>query len=273
MAVSANATASNVSSVPIPLFANRFQPLEGLQSDEEAIRLHVRFQAEGVYKPPHMRTPSEPVASTAGSDPMVGGTAVVRPTHGTSFDREGRGTSRPHTPHTGLAPEPVAFGFDEMKKMIQEEIMNVRKAEEKMEMIVKELLKEEAHIEQYTQVLRSAGFTDEERRTIVNGNHPGFMPGQPTAQSPNPKVGICYMRLCGEKAYRWFDRALRRSHNALTSAPSGKSDDSRGACRKGSKRSWLTEPLFPEVRYTPQQATREARIRPESTGILVLPRL
>ena len=188
---STNAKVSDVPPVPTPLPVDRSQPTEELLSDEDDAKPHSKFQAQGVYKPPHMRTPSEPMASIAGSDPVVSDTVTVCPAHGSSLDHEGNGTSRPHTPHTSFAPGLAAFGFGEVKKIIHEELLNVRKAMEEMETIEKEFLKEEARFERHIQVLKGGGLTDEEIRAIVDWDPAVFPSRPPTVQSLDVNVGIC----------------------------------------------------------------------------------
>jgi len=184
-----NVTTSDIPSIPNPLFANRFSPLEVLPYDEGTAKSHPKFQAQGVYKPPHMRTLSESTASATELDSMVDSTATVRPSHGPSLEHEGKGTFRPRTPHTGSAPTVAMFGFDEMKK-IHEELLNVRKVAEEVEMMEKECFKH--HI----RVLRDGGYTNEEIRMIMDGDPLRFPSRPPTVQPLDVNVGIClYTRI------------------------------------------------------------------------------
>ena len=187
----ANATAPGVLFASTPLFTNRFQPLEELPHSEETTNPPSKFQAQGVYKPPHMRTPSESVASVIESDAMANSTHAVHPAHGPSLDHEKKGTSCPHTPHSNSAPGSAVFGFGEVKKKIHEELSNVRKAMEDMEVLEKEFLKEEARFEHEVQVLRSAGLTDEEIRGIIGWTPENFPSRPPSAKPIDVNVGIC----------------------------------------------------------------------------------
>ena len=187
---SINATASDVPTAPVLPSSNQFDPLEGPPCDEEATKSHPRFQAQGVYKPPHMRTPTEPTASVTEIDPTASGTATVHPEHGPSIDRDGKGASRPSTPNASSEPGLAAFGFDEMKKKIHEELLIVRKAAEEMEMIEKEFLEEEARFGQNVQALRSGGLTDEQIRIIMDWHPPKLPSRPPTVQPLDVNVGI-----------------------------------------------------------------------------------
>ena len=197
-ASSGNPTISDVPSVPDPLVANRSDPLEGLPYDGGTAKSHHRFQAHGVYKPPHMRILSESTASATELDPMVDSTATVRSSHGPSLDHEWKGASRPRTPHTGSAPAVATFGFDEMRKKIHEELLNVRKAAEEMEMIRKGFLEDEARFKHHVRVLRDAGLTDEEIRVFMDRAPPRFPSRPPTVQPLDVNVGICLCTLCQE---------------------------------------------------------------------------
>jgi len=216
---SASVTVSDAPSAPDPL-ANRFDPLEELQYDGEAANSHPKFQAQGVYKPPHMRAPSESTTPANELDPMAGSTAAIRPAHGPSLDREGKGTPRPRTPHTCSAPAVATFGFDEMKKKIHKELMYVRKAAEEMEMIENEFLEEEARFKRHVQVLRSGGFVDKEIR-------PRFPSRPPTVQPLDVNVGIClYTLVSGRGLTLWFDRPPRLTQRALALALNRKPNES-----------------------------------------------
>ena len=194
-ASSGNATTSDVPSVPDPLFANRFDPLEGLPYDEGTVKSHPKFQAHGVYKPPHMRTLSESTASATELDPMADSTDTVRQAHGLSFDREGKGTSRPQTPHTGSAPAVATFGFDEMKKKLHEELLIVRKVAEEIEMMEKDFLEDEARFKHHIRVMKNGGLTDEEIRMIMAGDIPRFPSRPQTVQPLDVNVGVCLYTL------------------------------------------------------------------------------
>ena len=195
---STDATASDVLLAPIPVSANRFELLEEPPHDDEAAKLQSKFQAQGVYKPPHMRTPSESTTSIAESDPMAGDTATVRPPHGSGLDHE-KGPSRPPTSLTSSTPVSPTFGFGAMKKLVHEELLNVRKAVEEMETMEKELLEEEARFKRHIQVMRSGGLTDEQIQAIVDLN-PARLPSRPpTVQPLDINVGIClYALVLGE---------------------------------------------------------------------------
>lgn len=183
---STNAIIYNAPPVPIPLFTNRFQPLEGLSHDEQDAEPDSTFHAQGVYKPPHMR---ESVASITGSDPTVSSTPTVCPAHGSSLDHEGKGSRTPHTPTS--APGSAVFGFGEVKKKIHEELLIVRKAMEEMEIIEKEFLEEEARFVQELQALRSTGLTDEEIRDLMGSTPINFPPRPPSVKPLDVNVGIC----------------------------------------------------------------------------------
>lgn len=177
-------TTPNVSSTAASPFANRFQPLEGLEHEEETTKPHSEFQAQGVYKPPHMRIPSEPAASSTKSDP----TASTTP--GLSLDHEKGGASRPHTPHVGPAPGSAVFGFGEIEKRIDEEVLALRKAVEKKEIVEKELLEQKALFEQNLQVLRNAGLIGGEIREIVGWSRANLPSRPPSTKLLDVKVGI-----------------------------------------------------------------------------------
>jgi hypothetical protein len=198
-ASSADATVSDVTPAPTPFFVNRFQPLEGLTHDEETTKPHSEFHAQGVYKPPHMRTLSESTASITEPDSVIGSSATVRPAHGSSSDREGKGKSRPQTPHAGSGSAFATFGFGEVKKKIQEELLSVRKATEEMEMIEKQFLEEEARFEHHVQVLRGGGLTDEEIRELMGWDPASFLSKPPAVQQPDVNVGICLHLLLSAK--------------------------------------------------------------------------
>ena len=177
-------TTPNVSSTAAPPFANRFQPLEGLAHEEETTEPHSKFQAQGVYKPPHMRIPFEPAASSIGSDP----TASTTP--GLSLDHEEGGASRPRTPHVSPAPGSAVSGSGEIERMMDEEVLNLCKAVEEKEIVEKELLEQKARFEQNLQVLRNAGLTGEEIRKIT-GWSSANLPSRPPSTKPlDVKVGI-----------------------------------------------------------------------------------
>jgi len=178
-------------SAPTALFSDRSQPLEGLPHDRETTKSYYKSHAQGVYRPPHMRAPSESVAPITGSNPMASGTSAVHPEHGSSLDRKGKGVFRSRTPHNGSVSASDTFGFGEIKKRIHDELLNVRRTMEDMETLEKEFLMEEAHFEQRMQVLRSAGLTDEEIREIVDWNPADFLSGPPTVKPLDVNVGIC----------------------------------------------------------------------------------
>ena len=201
-------TTSDVSSTPAPPFVNRFQPLEGLENEEETTKPHSKFQAQGVYKPPHMRIPSESAAPSTGSDPTASTMPGVRPAHGLSLDHEKGGASRPHTPHVSSAPGSAMFGFDELKKRIHEEVLTVRKAVEEMEMAEKEFLEDEARFEQNVQVLRHEGFTSEEIQEIAGWNS-ASLPSTPSSIEPlDVKVGVLFRVLVSEGDLPWVRQAM-----------------------------------------------------------------
>jgi len=183
--------ASGAPSTLTPLFANRFQLLEEYphdDDDDDDSKPHLKFQALGVYKPPHMRT-IESVASTVESDSTANGTSVV---HGQNLDREQKGASRPHTPHVDPTPKSATFGVSELKRKIHEEVLNVRKAAEEMETIEKEFLEEAARFEKDVQVLRRAGLADEEIRELVGLNPEKFPPSLTSLKPSDANVGICF---------------------------------------------------------------------------------
>jgi len=235
--------ASGVPPIPDPLFANRFDPLEGLPHDEGTAKSHPKFQAQGVYKPPHMRTLAESTVSATDLDPTGEGTETVRPAHGPSLDYEGKRTFRPRTPHAGSVPAVAAFGFDEVKKQIHEELLTLRKAAEEVEMMEKGLLEDEARFKQQIRVLKNGGLTDEEIRMIMDGYTSRFPSRPPTVQPLDVNVGIClYILLLGGGTYLRFDRALRLTWHTLTPAPSRRSNEPWRPTRKKShdrmERSW-----------------------------------
>lgn len=239
IASSTKATAPDVPFAPTPLSASQLQPLEGLQHDEEGVNPHSKFQAHGVYRPPHMRTPSESTASVIGSDHVAHDTVTVHSAHGSSLDREGEGTSRPPTPRTGFAPGFASFGYGEVKKKIHEELLSVRKAVEEMETIEKEFLEEEARFERHIQVLRSRGLTDEEIRAIVDWDPAIFLSRPPTVEPLDVNVGICLNSfVSGGGTYSRCDRTLQLIWYGLTLAPNRKPRVLRGKERhNGPKRS------------------------------------
>ena len=163
----------------IPPSTNRFQPLDGLLHDEEPAKS--KFHAQGVYKPPHIRTPSECTASTMETDPVANYTSVIGPGHGPSLDHEGKTISRPRSQHTNSVPATAVFGFEEVKKKIHEEITTVRTAIGELEMMEKEFLEEGARFEREVQALRNAGFADEDIREIISW--PQF-PSRPPSTKP-----------------------------------------------------------------------------------------
>ena len=197
---------ANVSSAPTPPFSNRLLPLEWLPHEEETTKPHPKFQAKGIYRPPHMRT-SESVASTTGSDPMTSSTSDARPTHGSSLDREKKGTSRPHTPHVSSVPGSTVLEFGEMKKKIHEELLNVRKVMEEMETIEKKFLEEEARFEQELQVVRSASLTDEELREMMGWSPANSQSISPSVKPLDANVSICFRVLVSRRDLPVFDRA------------------------------------------------------------------
>jgi hypothetical protein len=194
---------TNVPSTSAPSFANRFWLLEGLAHDEETTKPLSKFQAQGVYKPPHMRAPSESVASATGSNPMASSTSGVHPAHGSGPVPEKKGTSCPHTPHVSSTPESSVLGFGETK--IHEELLNV--ATEEMETIGKDSLGE-GRFEQELQVLRNVGLVDEEMREMeMMGWSPANLPsGLPSAKSLDVNVSV-YFHVSGRGTYPGFDRA------------------------------------------------------------------
>ena len=199
-------TASNVS--PAPPFSNRFQPLEGLAHEEETTKPHSEFQAQGVYKPPHMRIPSESAASSTGSDPTASTAPGVRPTHGSSLDHQKGGASHPHTPHVSSAPGSAVFEFDEVKKRIEEEVLAARKAMTELEMVDKELLEEKARFEQHVQVLRDAGYTSEEIRKIAGWSSANSPSRPPSTEPFDVKVSIRFRVLVSEGDLPWVRQCL-----------------------------------------------------------------
>lgn len=233
MAVSTNATAFDAPSAPALSLSNRFQPLEELSHNEEATDSYSKFQAQGVYKPPHMRIPSESVASITGPDPTANSTSGVRTVHGPSSDHKKKGASRPNTPHIGSTSGSAVFGFDEIKKKIHEEVLMVRKAAKEMETIEKDFLEEGARFEQDLKVLKSAGLTDQEIRKLIGWN-PTNLPSKPLSLEPlDVNVSICFnIAMSGRRTYLGCYRTLGRTWHALASAPSRKLNNPRRHTRK-----------------------------------------
>lgn len=211
VASSITAAASGAST---PLFVNRFQVLEGLPDDGDVAKPDSKFQAQGVYKPPHMRNPSESVESTVGSDPMANGTSVC-PAHGPNLDRERKRISRPHTPHVDSTSGSGTFGVGELKKKMYEELLNVRKAMKEMETIEKEFLEEEARFEQEVQALRRAGLTDEEIQEVVGLDSESFPPRLPSTKPLDVNVGICFhVLVSGRGTHPGFNRTWGQTWRA-----------------------------------------------------------
>jgi len=205
-----SSTNANVPSAPPP-FSNRFQVLQWLQNDEETTKPHSEFKAKGKYVPPQMRKPqmripSESAASTTGLDPMTSSTSDARPTHGSSLDREKKGTSRPHIPHVSSVPGSTVLEFGEMKK-IHEELLNVRKEMEEVETIEKELL-EEARFEQESQVVRNAGLTDEEIREMMGWSPANSQSMPPSVKPLDVNVSICFRDLVSGRDLTWVRQGL-----------------------------------------------------------------
>jgi len=127
---------------------------------------------------------------------MASSKPTVCPAHGSSLDREGKGTSHPRMPQTtSSAPGSAMFGFGEARKKIHEELLNVRKAMEEMEIIEKEFLEEEARFEQEMQALRSAGLTDKEIREMMDWTPANFPPRPPSAKPLDANVGVYWIFL------------------------------------------------------------------------------
>ena len=172
-ASSSNTPAPDVSSALTLPLANRYQLLDGLADDEGVAKPNPKFQALGVYKPPHMRIPFESVALVTGSDPTADGAPTVYPWHGSNPDSEEKVISRPRTPRTDLAPPPApVFRFEEMRKLIQNKVMAARKAEKELEMAEKELLKEEERCEYGIRMLRDAGLNENDIREVIGWQTP-----------------------------------------------------------------------------------------------------
>jgi hypothetical protein len=176
-----NAAASDVSSTPALLLSNRFQPLDNLPQDEEATTPNSKFHAQGVYKPPHMRTPSEPMASITGLELTADGVFTARQRHGSNLESEENVPFRSRTSSTSSATAPV-FGFGEMKKMIRDQVVAAHKAAAELEMAEKEFLKEEDRYEYGIRMLRRAGYAEDEIRTAVGW--PITSPSRPQSVKP-----------------------------------------------------------------------------------------
>ena len=184
-ASSTNSAAPDTSSAPTLTLSNRFQPLDGLAQDEEPTKPNSKFHAQGVYKPPHMRTPSESMTSITGSDLTADSAFTVRPRHGSNLESEDN-TAR--TPSTDSAAAPV-FGFGEMKKKIHDQVVAARKAADDLEMAEKEFLLEEDRYEYGIRMLRSMGYSENEIRKAIGW--PITPPSRPQSVKPlDADVGI-----------------------------------------------------------------------------------
>ena len=197
MAVPSTVTASGVSPTPTPLFANRFQLLEELPSDEEGSQPQPKFQARGVYKPPHMRATPQP-------EPMADDTSSVCSTHGSTVDHEKKGTPNPRTPCVDSAPGPSMLEFSEVKKIIRQELLIQRRAVERLEAMGDKLLKERERVEQEVQTMKKMGVSDEEIQKILDQDNEN----PPAVKPLDIDVSICFHALLsGRRTYLGFNRA------------------------------------------------------------------
>ena len=191
-ASSTNTTPSSVPSAPLIPFANRFQLLDELMREEETTQPNPRFRAQGVYKPPHMRTPFESVTSVNGSNELTNSTSTVRPGHGTSLCCEWKVASHPRTPRTNPTPPSAstASSFEEVKKKIQNEVLTLRETMKELKAMEDVFLEEETRLDHEFQAMKITGSTEEIGEVVAS------LVGRPSRPSPiklsDIDVGIQY---------------------------------------------------------------------------------